>query len=202
MCSNMVYYTQGQIESGKQRVCSKICHGKLMSEMFSNGNGPMCGKKLTLAQKQKQKEVLLAKYGVTNPYMLAKNRGTISKPQRWLYDELIKTYACKLETWVQKLHCHIDILFDEYSLAIEFMGDYWHCNPLTYDANYYNQKKGLAAKDIWKSDEERRNKLSSCGYTLIEVWESEYRADRDLVLSDLKRKINEHIEKRKNTIHF
>lgn len=202
MCSNMVYYTQGQIEKGKRRVCSKVCHRKLMSSLFSDGKGPMCGKKLTPEQKQKQKDTMTAKHGVTNSYALAKNRGTVSKPQRWLYDELIKIYECKLETWVQKLHCHIDILFDEQKLVIEFMGDYWHCNPTIYAENYYNKKKGMLAKDIWKHDEDRRNKITRQGYTLIEVWESEYRTDRNLVLNDLQRKINEHIEKTKNTIHF
>jgi len=161
-----------------------------MSDMFSNGKGPMCGKKLTAEQKQKQKDTMMARYGTTNPYSLAK-RSMISKPQRWLYDELSKSLNCQLEKHVPEANCYADILVVDKRLIIEFMGDYWHCNPAIYESSYFNQKKGLLASQIWEEDQNRRNKIMSCNYNLIEVWEADYRKDRNLVLYDLKAKIND-----------
>ena len=36
-----------------------------------------------------------------------------------------------------------DFVVPELKLCIEYFGDYWHCNPKKYDANYLNKKKKL-----------------------------------------------------------
>lgn len=185
-----IYYTESQLSSGQKKVCSNKCYRKLMSDMFSNGKGPMCGKKLTAEQKQKQRDTMMARYGITNAYALAK-RGVVSKPQRWLFEELSKIWDCQLEKYVPEISCYADILMADKKLIIEFMGDYWHCNPTMYESSYFNQKKGLTASQIWNEDAERRNKITSHGYNLIEVWEADYDKDRVQLLEELKAKIND-----------
>ena len=44
-----------------------------------------------------------------------------------------------------------DIFLPDLNLIIEYFGDYWHCNPLKYDANYFNQKLKLNFRKFYSS---------------------------------------------------
>ena len=57
---------------------------------------------------------------------------------------------------------------------IEFQGDYWHCNPLLYDENFYNKVKQQTAKEIWNFDELKKQCANFYGYDVLYIWESEY----------------------------
>lgn len=53
---------------------------------------------------------------------------------------------------------------------IEFNGDYWHCNKLFYNEDYYHALKGMTAKEIWEYDKQKIDYLKSCGYEVLIVW--------------------------------
>jgi phage FluMu protein Com len=74
-----------------------------------------------------------------------------------------------------------DIYIPLLNLIIEYNGDYWHCNPIKYDENYYNQKKGKYAKDIWEYDNNKLELIRSYGYNLEIVWESELKSDPNII---------------------
>lgn len=60
---------------------------------------------------------------------------------------------------------------------IEFNGDFWHANPKKYDADdiiYRNQ----TAAFIWAKDAKKIATLEGRGYSVLVVWESEYRKAR------------------------
>lgn len=57
---------------------------------------------------------------------------------------------------------------------IEFNGDYWHCNPLIYDANYFNGRKKMIAKDIWIFDKNKELCAINHGYKILYIWEYDY----------------------------
>lgn len=62
--------------------------------------------------------------------------------------------------------------------AIEFNGDYWHCNPSLYEANYYHQIMDLLAEDIWKRDKDKVEVLlKERDIKTLTVWERNYRLD-------------------------
>jgi hypothetical protein len=42
----------------------------------------------------------------------------------------------------------LDIYFPKLNKAIEYNGDYWHCNPNKYEADYFHKKSKLTAKEI------------------------------------------------------
>ena len=55
---------------------------------------------------------------------------------------------------------------------IEVYGDYWHCNPTKFSADYYNSKLRKTAQEKWDYDERRIAYLESLGYTVSIIWES------------------------------
>lgn len=74
-----------------------------------------------------------------------------------------------------------DIYIPSYNLIIEYFGDYWHCNPKKYDENYFNQKKGLHAKEIWDYDNNKIDLIKNYGYNLEVIWESDFKNDNKLI---------------------
>jgi very-short-patch-repair endonuclease len=173
------------------KLCGIECEKSYFALLFGGDQNPMYGKRLTEQQKNKQKSTLFERYGVTNAYFLAK-RSTVSKPQRELYDSLCETYACKLEVLLpfHTIRYFADILIPELNVIVEFMGNYWHCNPNMYEETYLHKKKGLLAKDIWEADRIRKEILEAFGYVIIPVWESDYTKDRNQVITLLKEKID------------
>lgn len=74
--------------------------------------------------------------------------------------------------------------------VIEFNGDYWHCNPLIYSANYYNTTKKQLSACIWAYDNIKHDYIKKLGYELLIVWESTYRKDKTKILNDCINFIN------------
>lgn len=70
--------------------------------------------------------------------------------------------------------------------AIEFNGDYWHCNPMIYEEDYYNRNKRKYAKEIWNYDDKKRKFLEKEGYQIMVIWESDYRTNKDLTVKKAK----------------
>lgn len=57
---------------------------------------------------------------------------------------------------------------------IEFNGDYWHCNPSIYEAEYFNKSLQCTAKEKWEFDKWKNSLIESYGYEVIVIWESEW----------------------------
>lgn len=76
---------------------------------------------------------------------------------------------------------------------IEVNGDYWHANPLIFNAKEYLNFpfKKLKAGFIWSKDESKKNIALEKGYKLIYVWESEIKNLKDdEMFSFLIKKLN------------
>lgn len=173
------------------KLCGIECEKIHFASLFNGEQNPMYGKKLTIQQKDKQKSTLFERYGVTNAYFLAK-RSTVSKPQRDLYNNLSELYKCKLETLLpfHSVRYFADIFIPDNNIVIEFMGNYWHCNPLMYKEDYWHKKKCQYARDVWESDKIRKETLEKLGYVVYYVWESDYTRDKETVIRTLKEKID------------
>jgi very-short-patch-repair endonuclease len=74
------------------------------------------------------------------------------------------------------------------------MGDYWHCNPRIYSKEYWHKVKNKTAQAIWSEDNKRTNILESFGYTVFCVWEIDYKNNKELVVKQLKEKIDVKIQ--------
>jgi very-short-patch-repair endonuclease len=64
---------------------------------------------------------------------------------------------------------------------IEVHGDYWHCNPDTYDENTV-VRGGQTASVIWKNDARKIECAHYYGYKVLTLWENEIQQDIKRVL--------------------
>jgi len=81
-----------------------------------------------------------------------------------------------------------DIYIPDLNMLIEFNGDYWHCNPKRYKANYFNIKKNMTAKQIWALDESKEQLAKEKGYEFLTIWESDYRKNHKIILRKIIQK--------------
>lgn len=66
----------------------------------------------------------------------------------------------------------IDYYLSEYKIAVEFNGDFWHCNPKKYQPDYIHPIIHKQASEIWRDDEARVSIFTQKGIKVIVVWES------------------------------
>lgn len=142
--------------------------------------------------KEKIKETLKEKYGVTNPiYLIQKcNNGNESKPHiktieflKSLGYELNKDFISEerkllngFNKDLNRMYCpRPDIIFPSKKLVIEIYGNRWHANPNMYnDEDIIHLWAGdFTAKEIRDKDRLRINHIKSLGYDVIVLWEDE-----------------------------
>ena len=59
----------------------------------------------------------------------------------------------------------------------EFWGDFWHGNPLTKNPEHINPVVGKTYGELYSQTQQKRIDILSNGYSLIEIWESEWDED-------------------------
>ena len=74
-----------------------------------------------------------------------------------------------------------DVFIPDLNLIIEYFGDYWHCNPIKYDTNYFNKKKNKFAWELWEYDKSKLDLIESCGYNVEVIWEREFRDNQSII---------------------
>jgi hypothetical protein len=72
------------------------------------------------------------------------------------------------------LGVELDIFFPSINKAIEFNGNYWHCNPTMFSSDYLNKHKNLYAHEIWQRDEQKKFLCMSNNIDLMTIWEDEW----------------------------
>lgn len=129
-----------------------------------------------------QTKTMVAKYGV--PYAIYLNQTqsngkTISNGQRKLYELISKEYPdSQLEYYLPDVGKSVDIYIPSRNKIIEYFGDYWHCNPIKYEEDYYHTQVHKTAKEIWKSDKDRVDELIKSGYGVDIVWEKDLKSGK------------------------
>ncbi len=179
-CNNFVYLEPRLIKSNKGKVCSFECEKSYFSQLFLGKRNPFYGKKLSDESKLRQKKTLQSNYpGTSNAFSLSKRR-TKTRPQISIF-EYVNTKHVDLKFEIEKRitkqdkEYFGDIVSFEKKLLIEFNGDYWHCNPEKYDSKFFHQVKKMHACEIWINDAKRLETISSFGYKILVIWESEYK---------------------------
>jgi len=184
-CQALTYRTQRQQkQKQKFRFCNLQCKGKYFGKLYTGIGNPMFGRKLSKESLKKQKETLSKNYpGITNAYELATHQ-TKSKSQIIIYDWVKSAYPnlnfqIEKQVIINELQKrYVDIVSFTNNIAIEFMGDFWHCNPQFYEATFNHPVKNLTAKQIWALDKIRDAEIQSLGFKVIYIWESDYNHNR------------------------
>jgi very-short-patch-repair endonuclease len=101
---------------------------------------------------------------------------------------LLHSMNLSYESQIRINNYTVDFLIDG-KYIIECYGDYWHCNPSRYTADYYNRGKKKTAAEIWKRDEGRKRELEQLGYKVLYFWEHEINNNIKDIKAALKRYI-------------
>lgn len=88
----------------------------------------------------------------------------------------------QFEIFIKGLHKRFRYDFKYNNKIIEFNGDYWHCNPKVYSADYFNTQLKMTAEEKWQLDNVKKNIALSKGYNVLTIWESEYKNNPDAVI--------------------
>lgn len=115
--------------------------------------------------------------------------GYISKGQYELYNECLKIGKFELDEVYS--HLKIDVVDFDKKIAIEYNGDYFHCNPKTWNELDFNKAIKMTAGEKWKSDRQRRFFLRNEGFKVIVIWESDWKSDKIKCLNKIKKIYNE-----------
>lgn len=70
---------------------------------------------------------------------------------------------------------NVDILVKEKMLIVEYFGDFWHMRPGRFDESYVNPISKLSAKAKRDLDNLKIEQLTSLGYNVVVVWESDWK---------------------------
>lgn len=92
--------------------------------------------------------------------------------------KFIHQYQIKLDNGK---HAMVDFLIDN-NIVLQVDGNYWHCNPEKFNAEYYHTKIKKFAKDIWKKDKLENKELTKRGFIVKRIWEDKISENNILTL--------------------
>jgi G:T-mismatch repair DNA endonuclease (very short patch repair protein) len=137
--------------------------------------------------KKRRKETNIRKYGKENPILdfSRRSRGRISKFQKEVYSNILLIDGMsKMEKEINS-EITSDIYIPSKNLIVECYGDYWHCNPKKYSAEYFNKNLKMRAISKWRLDAVRINIIKNKGFDILIVWENDWKTNKEKVLKDL-----------------
>lgn len=161
--------------------------------------------------KQKTRQTLFDKYGVYNAREVSHHPRTCSRisKEQLKINEIINDLGYDTDMEVQNL-CRtfneklgkiyspvVDIKLKNFNIVVEVYGDLWHANPNIYKDSdvIYKYKGPTTAKEIREFDAIREEQIKNSGYSLIIIWTSEFRHDKQETREKLKNEIENHKNK-------
>jgi len=112
--------------------------------------------------------------------ILSRRLGTLrknDKPQRMFNTKPELQFEAKIKDKLNFIKqeyicgCPIDFYIAELKLCIFIDGDYWHCNPKKYSADYFHKLLNKTAAEIWVKDKYVTENLISNGYKVLRIWQ-------------------------------
>lgn len=118
-----------------------------------------------------------------------KKIGFLSKGHEDLHQSL-SSLGFEMHTQIDRMEvdeCHKDL-----KIVVEFNGDFWHCNPRIWKADQYNKAIRMTAGEKWSKDIARKKVLQGLGYSVLTVWENDWKRDKqkclDAIIEHMKEK--------------
>jgi len=108
----------------------------------------------------------------------------ISEPEKEIKKSL-QEIGFSVESQFPIKSLHYDLFIKEKNLLIEYNGDFWHCNPKKYPADYLNKKKNMTAEELWEQDEKKKNIAIENNYKFIVIWESDYKKNKEIEINKI-----------------
>jgi len=122
---------------------------------------------------------------------LKRNGYTVSLAEKQIIKIIQDLYKINLED--QKILFRLgkrkkyvyDFCLEQCKKIIEYNGDFWHCNPEIYSPNYYNPVIKMTSKQKWKKDKEKINFAKDNGYSVLVVWERDFKYEKDKTIEKI-----------------
>jgi hypothetical protein len=76
--------------------------------------------------------------------------------------------------WIADDLYKVDGLDSLTNTVYEFYGDFWHGHPTRYNPTDVNQVNHKTFGELYENTLYRRQQLIGAGYTLVEIWESDW----------------------------
>jgi G:T-mismatch repair DNA endonuclease (very short patch repair protein) len=88
-----------------------------------------------------------------------------------------------------------DFRISNTNLLIEVNGDFWHANPIIYEANDIMNFPGgtQTAKEKWENDISKIKNAEKYGYTVLTIWENDISVNKEIIESWLSDRIVDHV---------
>ena len=143
--------------------CSQQCYWKFRSEYYCGEKGAMYNHIYTEEQKENLSRGVAKRFKKTNltdtKIQLSINQMLNDLSIEYEREYTLDYYAC-------------DNFLTDYNLIIEVMGDYWHGNPIRYNASEYLMNN-IQARTILKDKQKRGYIQNHFGYPILNLWESD-----------------------------
>lgn len=124
---------------------------------------------------------------IENALSMSLKNEVLLKNKRSKLEEKLLPLLVTYKNNVQISYYNVDFVDENVKHIIEVYGDYWHCNPDKYEDDFMHPYFKMTAVARRKLDDERVRYLTSLGYSVTIVWES----DLDRFISDYKKKQQE-----------
>ena len=160
ICKNCGNIFHVKVTYKSQFFCTKECYSQYKSKSISNNTKEGIAFRLGCSK------------GGTNSHPNWKNSNLELMFKKYLQKQKL-LFKQQKQIKVNDGYISTDFFLPKYNLIIEIDGDYWHCNPKKFSANYYHSKIKLTAKEIWERDSKRNKNIKQLGYELIRIYESD-----------------------------
>lgn len=129
----------------------------------SGENHPMWGKNHTAEAIEKI---------ANSPHLRHRSKRSLTEIQ--ILEWCKQRFECSIDNNVGIDKWNVDILIEEKMLVIEFFGDFWHMRPGIFSEDYVNPITKLSAKAKRDLDRLKIDHLTSLGYNVVVIWESDW----------------------------
>jgi len=126
----------------------------------------------------------MLKYGIESDY----GNSYEIEISEWLNDNNI---IFKLHDRTQIKPLELDFYIPDKKFAIEFQGDYWHMNPIIYEATDYNKNIELTAKEIWNRDKYKISRCEEKNILVACIWETDWNENKEYIKDKILKIIKE-----------
>ncbi|HEC66144.1 MAG TPA: DUF559 domain-containing protein [bacterium] len=184
VCGNSFLIAPYWVNKSKNHYCSSACHGKSRMVTRKELKCKICGASFsrTPSQIKKSKNHYCSYKCIRIDRIFPKKDTSIEvKIQNFLKELGIEFYTHQYMKIENGYQCDILIPTQKeitQPIIIECDGDFFHCNPKFYSADYVRFPKDndkRKAKDVWERDYLRTAELESKGYIVLRLWEDEIR---------------------------
>lgn len=105
------------------------------------------------------------------------NTSRISKIEHEMSDFIVSVYGGLKNEHVFGWCC--DYVNHEKKIVVEFFGDFWHHNPRKYPKDWQNPFTKRTSDYVYERDNRKINELKNHGYSVIIVWEHDWRNNKE-----------------------